>query len=82
MLSEIFGDFEDFVNVVGKDCGEVRPRVPGHVGAEGNVTGVWGILNIPDLWHAAPRPERQTASQLKCSSSSLVCNVCILLETQ
>lgn len=28
LLSEIFGyfgDFENFVNVIGKDCGEVRP---------------------------------------------------------
>lgn len=56
LLSEIFGDFEDFVNVIAKDCGEVRPRVPGHVGAEGNFTNIFGILNVPDLWHTAAGP--------------------------
>lgn len=59
MLSEIFGsfgDFENFVNVIGEDCGEVGSWVPGHVGAEGSFTNILGILNVPDLWHAATRP--------------------------
>lgn len=59
MLSEIFGrfgDFENFVNVIGKDCGEVRSWVPGHVGAEGDFTDILGVLYVPDLWHAAPGP--------------------------
>lgn len=59
MLSEIFGrfgDFENFVNVIGKDCGEVRSRVPGHVGAEGDFTDILGVLYVPDLRHAAPGP--------------------------
>lgn len=60
MLSEIFGgfgDFENFVNVIGKDCGKVGSRVPGNMGAEGGFTNILGVLNIPDLWHAAPRSE-------------------------
>ncbi len=59
MLSEIFGrfgDFENFVNVIGKDCGEMRSWVPGHVGAEGDFTNILGIFSVPDLWHAAARP--------------------------
>lgn len=54
--SDIFGDFENFVNIIGKDCGEVGSRVPGHVGAEGNFTNILGILNVPNFWHATPRP--------------------------
>lgn len=59
MLSEIFGDFgdfENFVNVIGKHCGEVWSGVPGHVSAERNFTNIIGVLNVPDLRHAAPRP--------------------------
>lgn len=56
--SEIFGDFENFVNLIGKDCSEVGSGVPGHVGAEGDFTDILGILSIPDLWHAAPGPGR------------------------
>lgn len=62
VLSEIFGsfgDFEDFVNVIGKDCGEVGSRAPGHVGAERDFTDILGILDVPDLWHAAPGPGRR-----------------------
>lgn len=58
MLSEIFGgfgDFENFVNVIGKDCGKVGSRVPGNMGAEGGFANILGVLNIPDLRHAAPR---------------------------
>lgn len=61
LLSQLFGDFghfENLVNVVGKDHSEMGPRVPGHVGAEGGFTSVLRILHVPDLWHAASGPER------------------------
>lgn len=61
-LSEFFGSFgdlENFVNVIGENCDEVRPRVPGHVGAEREFTHILWILHIPDLWHTAARPERE-----------------------
>ena len=53
-----FGDLENFVNVIGENCDEVRPRVPGHVSAEREFTHILWILHVPDLWHAAARPER------------------------
>lgn len=51
-----FGDLENFVNVIGENCDEVRPRVPGHVGAERGFTHMERVLHVPDLWHAAARP--------------------------
>lgn len=59
-LSEVFGSFgdlENFVNVIGKNCDEVRPRVPGHVGAERDFSHILRILHVPDLGHTAARPE-------------------------
>lgn len=53
LLSDIFRDFEDFVNVIGKYCGEVRLRVPGHEGAQRSFTNIFRILNVPDLGHTA-----------------------------
>lgn len=55
-LSGSFGDLENFVNVVGENCGEVRPRVPGHVSAEREFAHILRVLHIPDLWHTAARP--------------------------
>lgn len=59
LLSQIFGDSENFVDIVGKDSGEVRPRVVGHLSAEGSFPDVVRVLYVPDLWHAAPGPEEQ-----------------------
>ena len=59
LLSEVcscFGNFQDFVNIVLKDCGEVRSGVPGDERAQGNFTHVFGVLHVPDLWHAAAGP--------------------------
>lgn len=59
-LSEVFGSFgdlENFVNVIGKNCDEVRLRVPGHVGAERDFSHILRILHVPDLRHTAARPE-------------------------
>lgn len=70
MLSEVFGgfgDFENFVNLIGEDCGEVGLWVPGHVGAEGGFSQILGILNVPNLWHAAPGSERESERKTKLS---------------
>jgi len=75
VLSEIFGDFENIVDVVGEDCGEVGSWASGHVGAKGNFTNVLGILNVPDLWHAAPGPEqRERKTRLMRMTHYLSCN--------
>lgn len=51
-----WGDFQDLVDVVGEDGGEVGTCVPGHVGAERRPAGVLGVFHVPDLRHAAARP--------------------------
>lgn len=58
MLFAHFGHFENFINVIGEDSGEVGACVPGHVCAQRRFPGVLRILNVPDLRHAAARPER------------------------
>lgn len=68
MLSELsgcFGHFQNFVNVVGEDGGEVWPRVPGHVGAQRGFTDVLGILDVPDLRHAATGPGRKEKGAMR-----------------
>lgn len=63
-----FGDLENFVNVIGEDCDEVRPRAPGHVGAERGFTHMLRVLHVPDLWHTAARPGGGRKAESKTGS--------------
>lgn len=76
-FSGCFGDLENFVNVVGENCDEVRPRVPGHVSAEREFTHVLRILHVPDLWHAAARPEEEREGGKERGREGLHSNCCL-----
>lgn len=55
-ISHCFGNSKDFVNVVVKDGGEVRTRIPRHESAKWHFSCILAVLHIPDLRHAAAGP--------------------------
>ncbi len=55
-ISHCFGNSKDFVNVVVKDCGEVRTRILPHDSAKWHFSSILAILHVPDLRHAATGP--------------------------
>lgn len=55
-ISHCFRNSKDFVNVVVKDGGEVRTRIPRHESAKWHFSCILAVLHIPDLRHAAAGP--------------------------